>query len=149
MKVNVNEIPPRGLELEETCSAGELDLERSDLEFKKNVDIKARVKREFDSIRIHLDIYSEILFSCARCLEDESQVIDKHVDIIKDAKESRIIDLTQIAREEIIFSYPPKLLCSPDCKGLCPQCGRNRNVHTCRCEDKEHSLGIHIDKLEN
>ncbi|MBU1045425.1 MAG: DUF177 domain-containing protein [Candidatus Omnitrophica bacterium] len=149
MKININEIPPQGLELEEIESAQALDIERSDIEFTKDVLIKVRIKREYDSLRIHLDIESEISFSCARCLEDESKIFAQHIDIIKDAKEERIIDLTQIAREEIIFSYPDKLLCKEDCKGLCPQCGRNRNVHTCRCDAPLGSLGIHIDRLDN
>jgi uncharacterized protein len=149
MKVNVHEIPPHGLELEESESAKALDIERGDIEFTKDINIKAKVKREYDSIRIHLDIDSEISFECARCLEEETQALEKHVDIIKDVKEEKVIDLTQIAREEIIFSYPEKLLCSQDCKGLCPRCGRNRNVHTCRCERIDGSLGIHIDRLDN
>ena len=149
MKVNINEIPPHGLELEQIESAKTLDIERSDIEFIKDVRIKVKLKREYDSIRIHLDIESEISFSCARCLEDEEKVFSKHFDIIKDAKEQRIIDLTQIAREEIVLTYPEKLLCSLDCKGLCPQCGRNKNVHTCRCDYNENSLGINIDRLDN
>ncbi|MFH1062735.1 MAG: DUF177 domain-containing protein [Candidatus Omnitrophota bacterium] len=149
MKVIVNEIPPQGLELEESESAKVLDIERSDIEFIKPVQIKAKVKREYDSIRIHLDIEGEIRFACARCLEDETRILAEHIDIIKDAKEEKIIDLTQIAREEIIFAYPEKLLCKSDCKGLCQRCGRNRNVHTCRCEISESSLGIHIDRLDN
>ncbi len=149
MKVNINEIPPHGLELEEIESAKVLDIERSDIEFTKDVLIKAKVKREYDSVRIHLDIESEISFSCARCLEDELKIFSEHFDIIKDAKEQRIIDLTQIAREEIVLTYPERLLCRGDCKGLCQQCGRNRNVHTCRCDDNVNSLGIHIDRLDN
>jgi uncharacterized protein len=149
MKVIVNEIPPQGLELEQIESAKALDIERSDIEFTKDVKINAQVKREYDSIRIHLDIESEIRFDCARCLEEGTRILAEHIDIIKDVKEERVIDLTQIAREEIFFSYPEKLLCGQNCKGLCPKCGRNRNVHTCRCESSESSLGIHIDKLDN
>ncbi|MBU1086060.1 MAG: DUF177 domain-containing protein [Candidatus Omnitrophica bacterium] len=149
MKVNINEIPPHGLELEEIDSAKALDIERGDIEFIRDVRIKAGIKREYDSIRIHLDIESEISFFCARCLEDESMPFSEHIDIIKDAKEEQIIDLTQIAREEIIFAYPDRLLCKADCKGLCQHCGRNRNLHTCRCEDNHGSLGIYIDRLDN
>jgi len=149
MEVNVNEIPPNGLGLEKIESAKVLDIERSDIEFTKDVLIKAKIKREYDSIRIYLDIESEISFSCARCLENESKIFFEHFDIIKDAKEQRTIDLLQVAREEIILTYPEKLLCHENCKGLCQQCGRNRNVHTCRCEDNENSVGIHIDRLDN
>jgi uncharacterized protein len=28
-------------------------------------------------------------------------------------------------------------LCQPDCKGLCPRCGRDRNAGACACEPEE------------
>ena len=36
--------------------------------------------------------------------------------------------------EDIVLSLPPKLLCRPECKGLCPRCGKNRNEGPCECE---------------
>jgi uncharacterized protein len=46
------------------------------------------------------------------------------------------IDLGQLMREQFYLSLPMKPLCSPDCKGLCPQCGINRNRETCTCDTK-------------
>ena len=36
--------------------------------------------------------------------------------------------------EDIVLSLPPKFLCRPDCKGLCPQCGANQNEAPCACQ---------------
>jgi uncharacterized protein len=36
--------------------------------------------------------------------------------------------------EDIVFSMPPKLLCKPDCKGLCQRCGKNLNEGPCQCK---------------
>ena len=36
--------------------------------------------------------------------------------------------------EDIVFSMPPKLLCTPDCKGLCQHCGQNLNEGPCECK---------------
>ena len=47
---------------------------------------------------------------------------------------SRTIDLDQDIREEIILDYPIKPLCNPDCKGLCPKCGKNLNEGGCNCK---------------
>ena len=30
---------------------------------------------------------------------------------------------------------PVRTLCKPDCKGLCPHCGANRNLQPCSCEE--------------
>jgi uncharacterized protein len=47
--------------------------------------------------------------------------------------EGGFIDLTPIVREEAILAMPIQPLCSPDCKGLCPECGMNLNTGTCDC----------------
>ena len=43
------------------------------------------------------------------------------------------IDLTETIRELLILSEPMKVLCRPDCAGLCPQCGANLNEGACSC----------------
>ena len=39
-----------------------------------------------------------------------------------------------LAWEDIVFSLPPKLLCGPDCAGLCQRCGKNLNEGPCECK---------------
>jgi uncharacterized protein len=46
------------------------------------------------------------------------------------------IDLAQVAREQCYLALPMKPLCRPDCQGLCPECGINRNTGTCTCESR-------------
>jgi uncharacterized protein len=42
--------------------------------------------------------------------------------------------LEDVLREQVLLSLPVKTLCKPDCKGLCPRCGVNRNSQTCSCD---------------
>jgi uncharacterized protein len=42
--------------------------------------------------------------------------------------------LEDVLREQVLLSLPAKTLCQPDCKGLCPRCGLNRNETACSCE---------------
>jgi uncharacterized protein len=51
------------------------------------------------------------------------------------AKEGKV-DLTQIAAEQIYLDLPLKPVCEEDCRGLCPQCGANRNTTDCGCADE-------------
>ena len=46
------------------------------------------------------------------------------------------IDLAQVAREQCYLAMPMKPLCRPDCQGLWPHCGTNRNTGTCTCENR-------------
>jgi uncharacterized protein len=47
--------------------------------------------------------------------------------------DGEMVDLAPLLREQIILSFPITVLCREDCRGLCPQCGKNRNLVTCSC----------------
>lgn len=55
---------------------------------------------------------------------DEALLIDNH----------QILDLTEVIRQGLWLAMPEKTLCRPDCAGLCPNCGGNRNLGECQCE---------------
>ena len=38
--------------------------------------------------------------------------------------ENHVLDLTEAIRQYIIMATPTKILCKPDCQGLCPVCGQ-------------------------
>jgi uncharacterized protein len=48
--------------------------------------------------------------------------------------ERHILDLAEVIRQNLTLSLPRSPLCRPDCEGLCPQCGENRNEGSCDCE---------------
>jgi uncharacterized protein len=48
--------------------------------------------------------------------------------------EGEAIDLGQLLREQFYLALPMKPLCRPDCRGLCPACGANRNAASCGCD---------------
>ncbi len=48
--------------------------------------------------------------------------------------EAHTIDLGQLMREQFYLALPMKPLCGPECRGLCPQCGANRNRGECGCQ---------------
>lgn len=45
------------------------------------------------------------------------------------------VNLAPLVREYAWLGLPVNPLCSPDCKGICPRCGGNRNLGECVCED--------------
>ena len=42
-------------------------------------------------------------------------------------------DLDDIMNTAFVLSQDSKMLCSPDCRGLCPTCGKNLNDGPCGC----------------
>ena len=59
-------------------------------------------------------------------LEDEYVVLKGHELSVDDA-----------LLEEVALSFPTRLLCSEDCEGLCPKCGKPKREGDCGCPTKE------------
>lgn len=47
-----------------------------------------------------------------------------------------VLAVVPIVEERIQLAVPMKPLCRPDCQGLCPQCGTDRNSGKCDCAPK-------------
>ena len=47
------------------------------------------------------------------------------------------LDLDETIREELLLSFPMRFLCSEDCPGLCPKCGKSRRQGDCGCPTSE------------
>jgi uncharacterized protein len=45
----------------------------------------------------------------------------------------RRLDLGETLRLAVLPEVPIKILCRPDCLGICPACGANRNLEPCDC----------------
>jgi len=59
------------------------------------------------------------------------------------------IDLAPLVRENLLLSKPIRILCRPDCKGLCPNCGQNWNEGPCSCrEEKDNPRWAALGKLK-
>ncbi|MFW6378231.1 MAG: YceD family protein, partial [Bacillota bacterium] len=55
------------------------------------------------------------------------------------------VNLNDKLKENLILTIPSKALCSPDCKGICSQCGQNLNKATCDCEQDD--IDPRLEKL--
>ncbi len=62
-------------------------------------------------------------------LEDN---VDEYVVI-----ENGRLDIDEQLTEALLLEFPRKILCSEDCKGLCPKCGRMLKYGPCSCPTKE------------
>jgi uncharacterized protein len=47
------------------------------------------------------------------------------------------VELDEAVKEELMLEFPKKLLCSEDCLGLCPKCGKPKKEGDCGCVTKE------------
>ena len=56
-------------------------------------------------------------------VDEDDFLIDEH----------RHLDLSEAVRQYEQSALPIQPICRPDCRGLCPTCGRNLNLETCSC----------------
>ncbi len=68
-----------------------------------------------------------------RLSEIEADVYSDGYAVIK----SGMLDIDEELREEMVLSFPTKLVCSEDCEGLCPMCGKPKSEGSCSCKKKE------------
>ena len=95
--------------------------------------------------------------TCRRCLEPSkvnveldleeeyhpvTSIADVPLDDVPDEErdeallidERHMLDLREVIRQGLWLASPMQTLCKPDCAGLCPDCGGNRNLGECQCE---------------
>ena len=92
-----------------------------------------------------------IAIPCDRCLETVERIfpitVDKELDLIGNDEEKSMegsnyvigtsLDVDQLIFGEILVSWPMKVLCREDCKGICKRCGANLNLAECQCPKTE------------
>ncbi len=44
------------------------------------------------------------------------------------------LNVEDLLYNEIMINWPRKVLCKPDCKGICMQCGKDLNTGSCGCD---------------
>lgn len=50
--------------------------------------------------------------------------------------EDFIVPFDPLVEEMLQLEIPLKPLCRPECKGLCPRCGADRNIAPCECREE-------------
>ena len=133
----------------------EYEMDLSDLEFsgcsslKKPVKIKGAAKNRAGVVFIELTAEYTISAPCDRCAADieRKESLPLTYVVVQETEgedteefvvaEDQKVDLDPLVRDDIVIRYPSKLLCSPDCKGLCPNCGKNLNEGDCDCAKEQ------------
>ena len=87
---------------------------------------------EFDCRRCLTSVRADIEASVEALFTDDPDALDDPSVYPLDQR-STGIDLRTAVREELILAAPAFPLCREDCRGLCPQCGKDLNEGSCNC----------------
>jgi len=166
MFVDVNRISGKGLLLDDSTELDENLLVEDDSFFLDNVYYNIFFKKDTNQIKVKGNIRTSISLHCVYCLESFELKINSEFDIIlfpigliqvdnsalnpDDMEyifyESDRIDLDKILMEQVNLFIPYNPVCSPNCLGLCPNCGINLNHQRCHCEKPVNDMSLFFDK---
>ena len=125
-----------------------------DVELVGPVEGQVVLLRTDAGILVQGDLGVEVRLECSRCLAPLRQFVlarleeefcskeeaglrrqedDEPIDPALLIDEHHTLDLSDLARQQLLLAVPSHPLCRSDCAGICPQCGQELNVAPCNC----------------
>ena len=126
-----------------------------DVTFESGARVYGKITNSAGYMRLTLKAELPYIGQCARCLDEVSGVFSLDFErtvvtegMVSEEKLEESVDeyiviennqlvLDDAVAEELMLEFPKKLLCSEDCLGLCPKCGRPKREGDCGCVTKE------------
>lgn len=148
MKIDLSKIKGhkgRSIEVSYVENLNVLKVNSNSYVVSKPINVTGNIEYDNEGIILKLLVNGSIKVTCDRCLEEfEYEFITPIDEILNETDEDYSyeveddkLDLTKVVIENIELSLPMKFVCSSDCKGLCPICGKNLNYEKCDCQIKE------------
>ncbi len=119
------------------------------------LDVTARVSEQpHRSYLVTLEIRGEVESSCRRCLGPARDPLEERLDLVLEVRQPGTprtgdragdlevvplrseldpVDVGPAVREALFLAAQTFPLCRPDCRGICPGCGRDLNAEACVC----------------
>jgi len=166
MIIDVDKLPREGLRIKREFEFFSVDLVDENAVFLEPVYAELNIKKLGEEIFVKGKITTRLNFICSRCLGTFEYPINSKFDLVYlpeelDAVKEQLeeedinkffyssckIDIEELVLEQLNLAFPAKPLCSEDCQGLCPVCGRAIRNGECACVRK--SRDPRLDKLKN
>ncbi len=117
--------------------------------FRTPVHVEGEVRNHLDILRLTASVDAVYETACSRCLTPVT--VDLHAacdtvltheaqDVESDdiyLLEGDFVEVDDIAIPALLLEVRMTYLCRPDCKGLCPTCGKDLNEGLCGCSGKQ------------
>ena len=155
MIIDLTQIEGASRRFEFSIPPEELGVDEASVRFMTDVVASGEVKKQTAQVDVNGQIRADVEIDCTRCLKPvphnlaiefvasyvtrEHFAADKEREVAADDLDTDVLDddhldVKDVVREQILLNLPTQLFCKPDCKGLCPECGADRNLIDCDCE---------------
>lgn len=102
--------------------------------------LRAELKYHGECARCLAPVNGVFSLDFERTVVTEGQLSEERLSELEDeyvSLEGSELDVDMALREELLLGFPTRLLCSEDCEGLCPRCGKPKREGDCGCVLKE------------
>lgn len=161
MIIDVDRLPREGLEISKDFEFSAVEVVDERAVFLEPVHAEIFVKKVGEIVFVKGRIKATLSFVCSRCLVPFEFPVDSPFDLAFFPEELEVakeeldsedldmsfyydlrIDLKEVVLEQLNLTFPFKPLCSENCRGICPVCGKNINSGECSCETKEFDFRL-------
>jgi uncharacterized protein len=159
MRIEVEKLNEAGAPFVARYTPDELPLEDELTRLVSEVKLEGRASKWREQVRLRGIIDASVEVRCDRCVAPVVIPVNAEFDatyvpaevLTTDAEatelqeddltfatyEGDVLELEELAREQLLLALPARHLCREDCKGLCPTCGEDLNAEACHCEQRE------------
>ena len=142
-------------EFSATYETGQLELEDERVRLATPLTVNGQIKRSGAEVIVSGNITGKLFINCDRCLKPLETPLNNQFELdyvsgsdyealpdtelteeqmLMSVFDGVAIDVDEIVKEQVLLAVPARILCSDDCKGICPTCGLDRNTTDCNCE---------------
>lgn len=154
MRITLQELEHHRVVVSKAYTPGALGYQGAEFRQVGSVQVDAVAELVGSEIRIRGHLGTRLKASCDRCLGPVEIPVERDFDLFYRpmkaiAREEEVeipedeldvgffsgdgIALADVVSEQAILALPMKVVCRPECLGLCPTCGADRNRETCPC----------------
>lgn len=161
MRIWLDQVREEPIHWDETEKVAPQELDRPELVELSPVHWKGQVIHVDPDFFLRAHLSYEQTLNCNRCLAPIHEPVDSDVELMIRVEspgkgpaahggehelkeddfgtlyvEDEVLETRPILIEQLQLNIPMKPLCTPDCKGLCPTCGIDRNTGSCDCAEE-------------
>jgi uncharacterized protein len=154
MELKLHEIDEGQTRLEFEVAPTLVGIHAKDVELEGPLHLGLSLDRRGDEIWVRGAIHAIALQQCSRCLIDFSLILELEFEVFcaklpiartmspkaldeEDGgvhfHDGHVLCIDDEIREAVLLGLPMRPLCRDACAGLCPRCGEDRNLGSCRC----------------
>ncbi|MBI5518449.1 MAG: DUF177 domain-containing protein [Desulfovibrio sp.] len=154
--IPLNDVPAEGREFhftDQSLWTGPMGEFRVPGKVGRKFEARMLITPQDDGFLVSGGFSGSVMLPCGRCAEDFELVVEGDFDSFEEPPgpeesledESRLrmtagqpeFDAAGFLWEQFLLALPESPVCAEDCKGLCPDCGVNRNLAACSCKRDE------------